>query len=78
MLTNLSIGEVEVSRIQDVVWKTSALQNLVICENEKRILTAIIKSQMTKKAEFDDFVDGKGMGFAHWIYNRELISHVKL
>lgn len=56
----LRVGEVEVSRIQNVVWKTSALQNLVICDNEKRILTAIITSQLKNKASFDDFVDGKG------------------
>lgn len=55
--------EVEVSRIQDVGWKTTALQNLVLGDNEKRLLTAIIASQIKQKdATFDDFIDGKGKG----------------
>jgi hypothetical protein len=48
-------------QISDIEWNTTALQNLVLDEGEKRLLTAMISSKSGRStASFDVFVDGKG------------------
>jgi hypothetical protein len=54
---DLWIGELQVSDIREIEWNTTALENLVLGESEKRLLTAIVASGMTPQhASFDDFI----------------------
>jgi hypothetical protein len=63
---DLWIGELQVSDIREIEWNTTALENLVLGESEKRLLTAIVASGIPPQhASFDDFIDGKGTKDVH-------------
>jgi hypothetical protein len=66
-------------QISDIEWNTTALQNLVLDEGEKRLLTAMISSKSGRStASFDDFVDGKGKELtARPMNGRQIKSAVK-
>ncbi|KAF5012012.1 hypothetical protein FDECE_1907 [Fusarium decemcellulare] len=52
-----------VNDITPVVWNEQLLGNLVIQEQEKRLLLALVSHTVKQKDEgFDDFVEGKGKG----------------
>ncbi|KAJ3544960.1 hypothetical protein NM208_g2762 [Fusarium decemcellulare] len=55
--------EFAVNDITLVVWNEQLLGNLVIQEQEKRLLLALVSHTVKQKDEgFDDFVEGKGKG----------------
>ena len=51
-----------VSDITPIVWNEKLLGNLVIQEQEKRLLLALVAHTVKQEDEgFDDFIEGKGM-----------------
>jgi hypothetical protein len=51
----------EISKLSDVNWNDRALENLVLGQGEKKVITALISSKQARgKRSFDDFIQGKG------------------
>lgn len=54
-------GEIQVTDVHEIVWNTTALDKLVLGDDEKSLLTAMVASKVTpQQSTFDDFIEGKG------------------
>ena len=53
--------DIEVDRIQDVNWNKKAFENLVVDEETKHLVKALISNQI-KAEKSTDLISGKGNG----------------
>jgi hypothetical protein len=46
--------------IRKIRWNTDAFESLVLDDDLKRLILALVKSQAANKDKFDDIIEGKG------------------
>ncbi|KAL8692933.1 MAG: hypothetical protein Q9218_002135 [Villophora microphyllina] len=51
-----------VDRVCDIKWNDTAFERLVLPEDHKELILALIESQIANKETFDDVIQGKGKG----------------
>jgi hypothetical protein len=56
----LRLGEFNVDDIQEPDWKDTAYDNLVLPEDEKKLVRAFVDSRRFRQQNFDDFMPHKG------------------
>jgi len=61
-LAQKSWGQFSVSSLEDVVWNDQAFKKLVIDEDRRILIHALVKSHRHDEASFDDIVQNKGKG----------------
>ncbi len=54
--------QLAVSALSDVIWNDEAFKKLVINENRRRLIHALVKAHRQDEAAFDDIVQNKGKG----------------
>ncbi|EGU88953.1 hypothetical protein FOXB_00534 [Fusarium oxysporum f. sp. conglutinans Fo5176] len=60
LTTNLGLFDIEL--IKDVLWSSTAFDQLVLPHDYKRIIQAFVGAQMSGLDNFDDVIKGKGRG----------------
>lgn len=66
----LLLVDIEVDRIQEVKWNKKAFENLVVDEDTKHLVEALISNQI--KAEMStDLISGKGNGLILLLHGYE-------
>ncbi|KAK2935430.1 AAA ATPase domain [Fusarium oxysporum f. sp. vasinfectum] len=60
LTTNLGLFDIEL--IKDVLWSSTAFDQLVLPHDYKRIIQAFVGAQMSGLENFDDVIKGKGRG----------------
>ncbi|KAF5640605.1 TOB3 (member of AAA-ATPase family) [Fusarium sp. NRRL 52700] len=55
-------GSFDIELVQDVVWSSTAFDQLVLPHDYKRIIQAFVGAQMSGLDNFDDVIKGKGRG----------------
>lgn len=58
LTTNLGLFDIEL--IKDVLWSSTAFDQLVLPHDYKRIIQAFVGAQMSGLDNFDDVIKGKG------------------
>ncbi|KAF4950122.1 hypothetical protein FGADI_8391 [Fusarium gaditjirri] len=61
-LFTTKIGLFDIELIKDVVWSSTAFDQLVLPHDYKRIIQAFVGAQMSGLDNFDDVIKGKGRG----------------
>lgn len=61
-LTLKKWGEFEVNNINDITWNDVAFPNLMLPSGYKDLILSFVEGKATKKATFDDIIEGKGLG----------------
>ena len=51
-----------IEKVQDIKWSEHAFSRLVLPEDQKEIILALTESQREHRTEFEDVIQGKGMG----------------
>ena len=56
--------EFAVANIKNIEWNKGAFRSLELAEDQKKVLQALVESQLRHESEvrFDDFIEGKGQG----------------
>ncbi|KAF5968187.1 AAA family ATPase [Fusarium bulbicola] len=57
-----NLGLFDIELVQDVVWNSTAFDQLVLPHDYKRIIHAFVGAQMSGLDNFDDVIKGKGRG----------------
>ncbi|KAF4466563.1 TOB3 (member of AAA-ATPase family) [Fusarium albosuccineum] len=55
-------GYLDIDLVEDIVWSTTAFDQLVLQHDYKRIIRAFVDAQMSGLDDFDDLIKGKGRG----------------
>lgn len=55
-------GQFYVSEVQEIEWQDDAIEKLVLGEDEKSLLLALVaNAKSSEQRSFDDFITSKGM-----------------
>ncbi|KAF5613872.1 TOB3 (member of AAA-ATPase family) [Fusarium subglutinans] len=57
-----NLGLFDIELVQDVIWNSTAFDQLVLPHDYKRIIHAFVGAQMSGLDDFDDVIQGKGRG----------------
>ncbi|KAF5535559.1 TOB3 (member of AAA-ATPase family) [Fusarium napiforme] len=60
--TSRTLGLFDIELVKDVVWSSTAFDQLVLPHDYKRIIQAFVGAQMSGLDNFDDVIKGKGRG----------------
>jgi hypothetical protein len=67
--------EVTVALLQEVIWRTSALEGLVMERSQKEMIHALVVQHKDSRGHpIDDFIDGKGQVSSGRIYQSSLCN----
>ncbi|KAJ3949653.1 uncharacterized protein N0V96_000777 [Colletotrichum fioriniae] len=55
-------AEFKVENVREIIWNDSAFPNLILPKGFKNLILSFVEGQFSKKAAFDDIIEGKGLG----------------
>lgn len=55
-------GEFEVDNVSEIVWNDTAFPSLMLPSGYKDLILSFVAGQASKKNNFDDIIEGKGLG----------------
>lgn len=58
----------DVAKIHDITFDSEAFSSLVLSQEKKDLMYSLIESQNNGRAEFDDFIKGKGKGLVFLLH----------